>query len=164
MNNQNLPHHIGIIMDGNRRWAREQGLPTLLGHKKGYEKMKDMVQWMLDRGVLILTVYAFSTENWNRSKQEVAYLMRLLKFALTKDLNELHKKGIRVRIIGKRDELAPALQKAIHEAEEKTQHNTKGTLNVAINYGGRLEIAEAVKKILPFLCHPERSEGSLKVT
>lgn len=158
----NLPHHIGIIMDGNRRWARSQGLPTLLGHKKGYEKMKEVMQWLVDRDVPILTVYAFSTENWNRSKEEVGYLMRLMKLALTKDLNELHAKGIRVRVIGKKDALAPALQKAIHEAEEKTKHNKKGTLNIAINYGGRLEIVEAVKAILASVCHPEQSEGSLQ--
>lgn len=144
----NLPQHIGIIMDGNRRWARSQGLPTLLGHKKGYEKMKDVIQWLIDRGVPILTVYAFSTENWNRSKEEVSYLMRLIKLALTKDLNELHTKGIRVRVIGKKEELAPVLQKAIATAEEKTKRNTKGTLNVAINYGGRLEIVEAVKAVI----------------
>ena len=161
----NLHTHIGIIMDGNRRWAKAKGLPTLLGHKKGYEKMKQVMQWILDRGVPILTVYAFSTENWNRSKEEVAYLMRLIKLALTKDLNDLHAKGVRVRVIGKKDELAPALQKAIHAAEEKTKDNTKGTLNIAINYGGRQEIVEAVKQIIIFLCHPERVkrvEGSLQ--
>jgi len=153
---QNLPRHIGIIMDGNRRWARSRDLPTLEGHKIGYEKVKKVGDWCLKRGIKILTVYAFSTENWNRSKEEVSYLMDLLKKALRDDINELHKKNIQVRVIGRLKELSKDLQKAIEEAIELTKNNTKGILNIALNYGGRVEIIDAIKNIIKRKIAPER--------
>lgn len=152
----NIPKHIGFIMDGNRRWARAKGLPTLHGHKKGYDVMMKVGDWCLDKGVKILTVYAFSTENWDRSKKEIAYLMRLLKMALTKDINKLHKKNIKVRVIGRIGDLQKELQKAIIEAMELTKNNTRGILNIAINYGGRPEIVDAVKKIIKKKTAPEK--------
>lgn len=144
---ENIPQHIGIIMDGNRRWAKARGLPTLYGHKKGYDKVMKIGDYCLKKGVKILTVYAFSTENWDRSKKEVNYLMRLLKKGLTTDIRSLHKKNIKVQVIGRIKELSRDLQKAIKETMDLTKNNRRGILNVAINYGGRPEIIDAVKKI-----------------
>lgn len=140
--------HIAFIMDGNRRWAKDKGLPTLEGHRRGYNKMKEVGDWCIQRGIEYITVYAFSTENWKRSQEEVDYLMRLLEDALTKELHEFTKRGIRLKVIGSRDRLPESVVKAIDHAEKETANNTKGTLNMAINYGGRLEIVEAVKKIV----------------
>ncbi len=140
-------NHLAVIMDGNRRWAKSKGLPTLEGHRRGYNKMKDVGQWCLDRGIKFLTVYAFSTENWNRSKKEVDYLMKLLEEGLTKELPFFQKKDIKLRIIGRRRELSKRLKSVIDKAERATAKNKRGVLNIAINYGGRLEIVEAIKKI-----------------
>jgi len=134
-------------MDGNRRWAKRRGLPTLEGHRRGYATFKKAGDWCLKRGIEILTVYAFSTENWNRSKKEVGYLMRLLEQALTRDLGEIHRKNIRILVIGRMKELPLRLQKRISEAMELTKKNTRGTLQLAINYGGRAEIVDAMKRV-----------------
>ncbi|NCN07195.1 di-trans,poly-cis-decaprenylcistransferase [Candidatus Falkowbacteria bacterium] len=150
--------HIAFIMDGNRRWAKDQGLPSLEGHKAGYDKMKDVGDWCIDRGIKHITVYAFSTENWKRSQTEVDYLMRLLENALTKELYEFNKRGIRLKVIGSRDRLPKSVVKAIDNAEAETANNNKGILNMAINYGGRLEIVEAVKKII------DQKKSSIEVT
>jgi len=146
----NIPKHIGIIVDGNRRWAKAQGFPTFYGHKKGYAKLKDVAEWCFDCGVKVLTCYVFSNENWGRSKREVSYLMKLLKEALTTEINEIQKRDIRLKICGKIDDtrLPKDLRKAIIEAQEKTKNNKRGVLNLALNYGGRREIVEAVKKII----------------
>ncbi|MFH1597968.1 MAG: polyprenyl diphosphate synthase [Patescibacteria group bacterium] len=143
-----VPNHLGIIMDGNRRWARNRGLPTLEGHRRGYNKVKKVGDWCLDRGIKILTVYAFSTENWNRSKKEVGYLMKLLKKALTDDIQEMHQKNIQVRVIGRVSQLSKDLQKAVRDAVKLTKKNTKGILNIALNYGGRPEIVDAIRKVV----------------
>ncbi len=139
--------HLGVIMDGNRRWAKKRGLPAIEGHRRGYQKAKQVGDWCLERGIQILTVYAFSTENWKRSKVEVNFLMNILEEALTKDLAEFIDKGIRLRIIGDSLGLSQKLQQVIDIAQQKTKDNKKGDLNIAVNYGGRLEIVEAVKKI-----------------
>lgn len=141
-------YHLGIIMDGNRRWAKQRGLPTLEGHRRGYATFKKVGDWCLDRGIEVITIYSFSTENWNRSKKEVGYLMKLLTTALSNEVDELHRKNIRVTVIGRIKELPDHLQKRIAEAMELTKNNTRGTLQLAINYGGRLEIVDAVKKIM----------------
>ena len=156
-----IPQHIGIIRDGNRRWARSRGLPTLYGHKKGYDKVIKAGDWCFDRGIKILTVYAFSTENWNRSKKEVGYLMRLLKKGLQTEIRDLHKKGIKVRIIGRVKELSKGLQSAIKETMELTKNNTKGIINIAINYGGRPEIIDAIKKIVKKKLSPVKINEAL---
>ncbi len=135
-------------MDGNRRWAKDNGLPAFEGHRKGYDKMKEAGEWCITRGIETLTVYAFSTENWNRAQDEVDYLMNLLHHALTDEIEEFNGRGIRLKVIGSRDRLSEKLVKAIESAEEKTKNNTKGTLNICLNYGGRLEIVDAVKKII----------------
>jgi undecaprenyl diphosphate synthase len=141
-------NHIGIIMDGNRRWAKENGLSSFDGHKKGYEKLKEVGQWCIDRDINILSVYAFSTENWNRSKQEVKYLMKLLNKVFTDEVEKFNKKGIRIRVIGSRDKLSKEIKKNLLNAQERTKNNKKGTLNLCFNYGGRPEIAQAVKEII----------------
>ena len=146
---QNQPlRHLGIIMDGNRRWAKNRGLPTLEGHRRGYNKMKDLVKWCIKHGIKILTVYAFSTENWYRSKTEVNYLMNLFRQALKKEIREIDKQGVRVKVIGQKERLAPDIQKMIFEAEEQTRKNNKFLFQIAISYGGRPEIISAVKKII----------------
>ncbi len=140
--------HIAIIMDGNRRWARENGLPPFEGHRRGYDKMKDVGEWCIKRGIKTMTVYAFSTENWNRSADEVNYLMELLYRAVTVEVDEFMKRGIRLKIIGSRERLSPKMVQAIAAAEERTKSNDQGTLNICLNYGGRLEIVDAVKKLM----------------
>jgi len=131
-----IPFHLGIIMDGNRRWARKKGLPNLEGHRKGSEIFTKIGEWVLKRGVKILTVYAFSIENWKRSKIEVNYLMRLFNQSLSrKNLKKLHQKGIKLQIIGQKERLSKKLQKKIKEAEQMTKNNKKGILNLAISYG-----------------------------
>ncbi len=148
MSESNLPKHIAFIMDGNRRWARGRGLPTLEGHRRGYNKLKEVADWCFARGIAEMTAFAFSTENWNRSKEEVDYLMGLLHFALTSELDEFRKRGIKLRIIGRREGLPKNVADAIPEAEQATAENKKGTLYIAINYGGRAEIVDAVKKVI----------------
>jgi len=140
--------HLAIIMDGNRRWAKDKGLPSFEGHRHGYDKMKEVGEWCIKRGITTFTVYAFSTENWNRDQAEVDYLMDLLYKAVTTEIEEFNKRGIRLKIIGTRERLSEKLVKAIAEAEEVTKNNDKGTLNICLNYGGRLEIVEAVRKIV----------------
>lgn len=140
--------HIGIIMDGNRRWAQERGLPSLAGHRRGYETFKKLGDWCISHGIEVLTVFAFSTENWGRAKKEVRYLMGLLDMTLTRDIDELHRKNIRLIVIGRVKELPKRLQDHITAAVAKTKNNTAGTIQLAINYGGRAEIVDAVKRIV----------------
>ena len=144
-----IPKHLGIIVDGNRRWSRKKGLPLIEGHRQGLENLKRVGDLCLKKGIKILTVFAFSTENWQRPKKEVNYLMTLLAEAFSpKNTSDLHKKGLRIKIIGKRDKLSASLKKSITEAEGLTKNNEKGILNIALNYGGRAEIIEAVKNII----------------
>ncbi len=140
--------HLAIIMDGNRRWAKDHGLPSLEGHRRGYEKLKDVAGWCIKQGIKVLTVYAFSTENWNRTAEEVSYLMDLFRRALGAEANELDKQGIRIKVIGQKERLAPDLQALIVQTEQKTKLNDKLFLNIAVSYGGRPEIVEAVKHII----------------
>jgi len=144
-----IPNHLGIIIDGNRRWAKERGLPAFEGHRRGFDNLKKIGEYALENGVKILTIFCFSTENWNRKKTEVSYLMRLMALAFgRKNIEGYHKKGIKIQIIGQKEKLPNYLQKKIKSAEELTKNNEKGILNLAISYGGRPEIVEAVKKII----------------
>lgn len=145
-----IPCHLGIIMDGNRRWAEERGLPSFEGHKKGAEKIRQVARYCKERGIKVLTLYAFSTENWNRSKEEVNFLMGLFGIYLTKEIKELQKDRVRLRVIGQRERLSISLQKKIEEAEELTRNDKGLTLVLAISYGGRDEIVRAVKKAFLF--------------
>jgi len=139
--------HLGIIMDGNRRWARARGLAPFKGHLAGYKKVKEVAEWCRQNGIKILTLYAFSTENWKRPRKEVNYLMQLFNFMLTKDIKNLCKNKIQLNIVGRRDGFSKKLQKAIQKAEASTKDYADFTLNLAINYGGRQEIVDAVNKI-----------------
>jgi undecaprenyl diphosphate synthase len=149
--------HIGFIMDGNRRWAREKGLPTLEGHRAGYDLVKKIGPWCLARGVKFVTLFAFSTENWKRTQDEVGYLMDLLMSAVTRDLEFFMKDNFRLKVIGRRSDLSEKLQQAIAEAEEKTRNNTAGTMQLAISYGGRDEIVRAAQKAAISFCHSRES-------
>jgi len=151
-----IPYHLGIIIDGNRRWAREKGLPAFEGHRKGLAKVKELIKWSKERGVKILTLFVFSTENWKRAKREVNFLMKLAKSAIADNLKELHREGIKVRIIGQRERLPKSVQKIIKETEELTRNNKKMTLNFALSYGGRAEIVETIKKLIEKKIPPEK--------
>ncbi|MBP9233495.1 MAG: isoprenyl transferase [Hyphomonadaceae bacterium] len=141
------PRHIAIIMDGNGRWAKARGLPRALGHKEGVEALRRAVEASRDLGVTHLSVYAFSTENWNRPQTEIDALFDLLRVFVRRDLARLHKDGVRIRIIGSRIGLSDDILSLIDEAMAKTKDNTRLTLNIAFNYGGRGEIVAAMQQM-----------------
>lgn len=140
--------HIAIIMDGNRRWAKERNLPSAFGHKKGVDALKAAMRACDDFGVKYLTVYAFSTENWNRNPEEVAFLMDLLGVTLQNELKEMHENNVVISFIGDTTKLSEKLQKILKNAVDKTKNNTGVNLQIAFNYGARDEITHAVKKYL----------------
>lgn len=142
-----IPEHIAIIMDGNGRWAKKRGLPRAAGHKKGVDTVKEITENCADLGVKYLTLYTFSTENWNRPKDEVSTLMRLLLKSLRERVSELNKNNIRLTTIGDIASLPYAVQNELREAIEKTKNNDKMTLNLALSYSGRWELIEAIKSI-----------------
>ncbi|HHY60974.1 MAG TPA: isoprenyl transferase [Clostridia bacterium] len=144
---QNLPRHIAIIMDGNGRWAQKRNMPRAAGHRQGVESLKRIVEACLELGIEILTVYAFSTENWKRPKEEVDILMNLLVEYLQKEIANLEQQGVRICPIGEISKLPATAVRELEEAQERTKHNHRLILNVALNYGGRAEIARAVKEI-----------------
>lgn len=152
--------HLGIIIDGNRRWAKEKGLTSLEGHRQGYKKVKEVIRWCKERGIKIITLYLFSTENWNRAPVEVNFLMKLLNFGLKKEIKELNKEGAKLRVIGQKERLSPGLQKTIKKAEDITKNNKEMVVNLAISYGGRTEIVEAVRKIIKEGVSPEKVDES----
>ncbi len=139
------PVCVGIILDGNRRWAKEHGLPTLEGHRAGSEKLKEVIHFVRESGISHLVVYAFSTENWNRQKEEVSYLMDLFRKAVQKEMKELGKEGVRIRFVGQRERFSADLQRAMNVTEEETRKNDTFTLWVCLSYGGRAEIVAAAK-------------------
>lgn len=141
-------NHLAIIMDGNRRWAKDRGMQSWQGHEAGYERLKTIGEACLKRDIKILTVFAFSTENWKRSGEEVGFLMGLFEKALTKELDFFHSKNIRLRILGRRENLNPKLTTLIDEAERKTADNESFTLALCINYGGRTELVDALKRTI----------------
>lgn len=142
-----VPVHVAIIMDGNGRWARTRGLTRSAGHRAGLERVKDAVEACLEAGVKYLTLYAFSTENWRRPSEEVNFLMDLFRESLTNEVDKLHQNGVRLRFIGGREKLDPALVRLINESETLTLKNQALTLNIAVNYGGRAELVQAVREI-----------------
>ena len=143
----NYPKTIGVIMDGNRRWAKAQGLPTLKGHETGYKKIKDVMHWAKELGVNTVYLYAFSTENWNRQPEEVNYLMELFKRAFGQDAKDLIKEKIRVKFAGQIERFSSILRNSIKLLEGTTKNFTGPTLVICLSYGGRAELLEAVKKI-----------------
>jgi undecaprenyl diphosphate synthase len=142
-----LPRHVAIIMDGNGRWAAARGLPRVEGHRRGVEALRKTVRAAGEMGIRCLTIFSFSSENWQRPASEVRDLMGLLRLFIRKDLAELHGNGVRVRVIGERDGLDPDIRRLLEEAEELTRPNTNLLLVVAFNYGARDEIARAVQRI-----------------
>lgn len=142
-----LPAHVAIIMDGNGRWAQSRGLPRTAGHKKGAEALRSLLVECQDMGIRYLTIYAFSSENWNRPQTEVSDLMQLLRFYLEKELRTLIKHGIRLKVIGDLSQVEPAIRKQIEKAEQRTTENDRFQLTVALSYGARNEILQAVQAI-----------------
>jgi undecaprenyl diphosphate synthase len=143
----NVPRHVAIIMDGNGRWAKRRGLPRIAGHKAGAEALRKTLQAAADRGVEALTVYAFSSENWRRSAEEIADLTGLMRFYLERELATLHKEGVRLKLIGDYSAFGPDLVSRLERAVEHTAGNCRLTLVIALNYGARAEIAAVAGKL-----------------
>jgi len=150
-----LPQHVGIIMDGNGRWARQRGMPRLRGHRAGVENLRRVLQAGVELGVPVVTLYAFSTENWRRPEAEVRGLMRLLAESLDKEVDELHRNGVQLRHIGDLAPLSDILKSRIQAAIELTKNNDRLVANIAFNYGGRQEITAAVREIVREQIPPE---------
>jgi len=151
-----IPTHIAIIMDGNGRWSQARGLPRLAGHRAGVENLRRTLTACVEFGVKILTIYAFSTENWRRPVEEVHGLLNILETVIDRELDELHKNGVRLHHLGRLEGLSPELQGKVLRAIEMTRNNNRLTLNVAFNYGGRQEIVNAVRRMLAEGVAPEQ--------
>ena len=175
-----FPNHIAIIMDGNRRWARARGMPSAMGHANGARRVRSIVQACADRGVRHLTLFAFSTENWRRPKDEVSTLLGLLALYLQKEVKDMNTKGVRLKVIGDTSQFDARIQALIRDAQANTAHNDKITLTIAANYGGRQDIVQAVKawqaanpgesidsldeaKLTAHLCLPDTPEPDLLI-
>jgi undecaprenyl diphosphate synthase len=156
-----VPYHLAIIMDGNGRWAKARGLPRLAGHRAGTENLRRILRTCVRHGVKILTLYAFSTENWGRPAEEVRGLMTILEQVIEHELKELHQEGVRINHIGRQAGISPRLQKKIKQAVELTRANTTLTLNVALNYGGRQEIIDAIRRIIQDGIQPDQIDDAL---
>jgi undecaprenyl diphosphate synthase len=185
------PRHIAIVMDGNGRWAAQRGLPRVLGHREGLQTVKKIVGFALTQKIDVLSLFAFSTENWTRPQEEVGYLMRLLLNGLQKEIHLFQEKNVKLKVVGDLLALAPEIQQGIREAEALTAHNTQLTVVIAINYGGQWDIAQAahrfaqaavegavdlstvsVEKFAPYLCLADlpsvdlfiRTSGELRIS
>ena len=156
-----LPGHVAIIMDGNGRWARERGRSRIAGHRAGTENIRRVIERVADYGIPYLTLFAFSTENWNRPRYEVRGLMQLLNYYLRRETMNLHENGIKVKHLGDLSALNPRLQKLVLEAIDLTSNNERMTLSLAWNYGGRADIVEAVKRIAASGIPPEEIDESV---
>ncbi|AWH90543.1 di-trans,poly-cis-decaprenylcistransferase [Buchnera aphidicola (Melanaphis sacchari)] len=152
-------HHIAIIMDGNGRWAQKRGKIRTLGHKEGFKTVKKIIKFSIEKKIKILTLYAFSTENWKRPRLEVIELMNLFLFALKKEIKNINKYNIQLKIIGNVDSFSKNLKNYIYQSEKITSNNTGLILNIAANYGGRWDILEGIKKIILAI-----EKGDLKVS
>ena len=142
-----IPDHIAIIMDGNNRWAKKRFLPGAAGHRAGAKLLRPIAEACVDHGVTNLTVFAFSTENWHRPSGEVSVLMDLMRYVMKNDINDLHAKGVRLRIIGDRSRFAPDICAMMVQCENLTKHNTELNMSVAVNFGGRWDITMAAKAL-----------------
>lgn len=156
-----VPKHVAIIMDGNGRWARKRGLPRIAGHRAGAENLRRIINACVEFGIEVLTIYAFSTENWGRPESEVRGLMRIFARVLDQELDELHRQGVCLHHLGDLTGVAPNLQQKVHRALELTKDNSRLILNVAFNYGGRAEILHAVRQMLADGISPDSLTESL---
>ncbi len=143
-----VPRHIAIIMDGNGRWAKQRFMPRVAGHKRGVDTVREVVKACIERGVEQLTLFAFSSENWRRPEDEVTKLMELFVLALEREVDKLHKNGVRLRIVGDLARFGPRLNKLIADGEALTGNNTRLSLNIAANYGGRWDILQAINRLI----------------
>ncbi|MCD6177646.1 di-trans,poly-cis-decaprenylcistransferase [bacterium] len=158
LDKKQIPTHVVLLPDGNRRWARERGLPTIQGHLAGFENIKRFCRWCQKKGIKVLTAFGFSTENWNRPKEEVKYLLELLERGFREELkkyldkqagkNMMLTKKVRVRVIGQKERLPKSLREVIKKIEDLTKNNKEYFLNLAVSYSGRWDILEATKKII----------------
>lgn len=160
-NLQKVPVHIAIVMDGNGRWAASRGLPRLSGHRAGTENLRRVIRACVEFDIKILTIYAFSTENWGRPSEEVEGLMMILEDVIDKELDELNKEGVQLRHIGRLDQLIPRLREKVLHAVEITKNNDRLTLCIAWNYGGRDEIICAIKQMIRDGVEPEKVDEEL---
>ena len=150
MNKENdliMPKHIAMVLDGNRRWAKEKGMPTLKGHQKGFENIRDLTPYIFNRGVEVLSVYAFSEQNFNRSEDEVNYLMDIFVNMFKNECEKIHNENIRIVFSGRRNRLRKDVVDAMNEITERTKNNTKGTFNVCLGYSGQQEVCDMTKKL-----------------
>jgi undecaprenyl diphosphate synthase len=162
MRKESVPQHIAIIMDGNRRWAKSLGMPATVGHANGARRVRSIVQACADRGVRYLTLFAFSTENWQRPADEVSSLMGLLAYYLQKEVSDMNAKGVRFKVVGDTTGFDTRIQTLIRNAQDNTAHNDSITLTIAANYGGRWDILQAVKAWQA--AHPEQTVATLDET
>lgn len=156
-----IPQHVAIIMDGNGRWAKQRNLPRLAGHRAGTDNIRHIIETFAEFNVKYLTLYAFSTENWSRPEREVKGLIMILGQVIKREAMNLHRSGVRIRHLGRLEALAPKLQKQVLDAIELTKNNTRLTLGVAFNYGGRAEILDAVRRIISEKIPVERIDEAL---
>jgi undecaprenyl diphosphate synthase len=156
-----VPRHVALIMDGNGRWAKQRGLSRQAGHRAGTENIRRIIQAFGERGVEVLTLYAFSTENWTRPRREVSALMRLIPRVINREIKELHKNGVRLVHIGRLDPLEPKIREKVEQAIALTKDNDRMTVALAFNYGGRDEILDAVQRIVTDRVKPERIDEAL---
>ncbi len=158
---EKVPTHVGIIMDGNGRWAQARGLPRLAGHRAGTENLRRILRAAVEFGVRILTIYAFSTENWGRPQDEVEGLLDIMERMIDKELPELHREGVQIRHVGRTERVPERLLAKIRQALDLTRNNQRLILNVAFNYGGRAEIVDAVRRIIQDGIPPEQVDEAL---
>jgi undecaprenyl diphosphate synthase len=156
-----VPQHVGVIMDGNGRWARQRGLPRIAGHRAGTENLRRVLRAAVEFGIEYLTIYAFSTENWGRPEREVQGLLSILRHVIDREVPKLHEQGVRLRHLGRLERIPPELETRVREAIELTKNNDRLVLNVAFNYGGRTEVVDAVRQIVSEHIPPERVDEAL---
>jgi undecaprenyl diphosphate synthase len=158
---KNVPQHVAIIMDGNGRWAKQRGLPRLAGHRAGTENLRRIIEASVEFGIRYLTIYAFSTENWERPEDEVRGLMLIIEDVIDRELAELHRNGVQLRHVGRLEGLSPLLRKKVQQAIELTRGNRRLVLNIAFNYGGRDELVCAVRRIIRDGIRPDAVDEKL---
>lgn len=156
-----IPTHVAIIMDGNGRWAQQRGLPRTEGHRAGVENMRRVLEGAVEFGIQVMTVYAFSTENWGRPEDEVRGLLNIFEEVLARQVTELHQNGVRLRHLGLLEGISERMKQAVQSAIELTRHNDRITLNIAFNYGGRAEILHALARMIQDHVPPERLDEAL---